>query len=156
MLSHSRPETNLDRLTDTLRQATSASTDLFYDFVTAACTRLPAMRRAGKAADFDRLVETGAWCDAALALMALEAPGWCIRRLINEDGEWFCSLSREPNLPAALDDTADANHQVLPLAILSAFLEARRRSLAAQAAGQSAVPAIRPAYAGAICCDNFS
>jgi hypothetical protein len=30
-------------------------------------------------------------------------------------------------LPLALDDTADARHQILPLAILGAFLEAQQK-----------------------------
>jgi hypothetical protein len=59
------------------------------------------------------LIKIGAWVDIALTLIELELPGWKLRRLIREDGEWFCSLSQQPNLPATLDDMA--------------FLEARRR-----------------------------
>jgi hypothetical protein len=73
-----------------------------------ACTRLP----AGKAARIDQLIDAGAWNDAALALIELELPAWKLRRLVYEDGEWLCSLSRQPNLPLALDDTADARHEV--------------------------------------------
>ena len=59
-----------------------------------------------------------AWNDAALALVELELPAWKLRRLVHENGKWHCSLSRHPNLPVALDDTATASHEVLPLAIL--------------------------------------
>jgi len=88
------------------------------------------MKRAGKAARIAQLIEAGAWDDAALALIELELPAWKLRRLVYEDGEWFCALSRQPNLPVALDDTVDASHEVLSLAILSAFVEARRRASA--------------------------
>jgi len=156
MLSDPKRDTILDDVADQLRQATTPAPGLLREVIARACIRLEAMRCAGKAKDLDRLIEDGAWCDAALALIELELPAWSVRRLVREDGEWFCSLSREPNLPAALDDTADASHPVLPLAILVAFVEARRRSIASQGTGRSPVPAVRPAYAGTICCDNFS
>src|SRR6476659_10952614 len=82
------------------------------------------------AARIDQLIEARAWDDAALALIELELPAWKLRRLVYEDGEWLCSLSSHPNLSVALDDTVDARHEVLPLAILSAFIEARRRASA--------------------------
>ena len=102
------------------------------------------------------MIEAGAWGDVALALIEIELPAWKLRRLIYEDGEWFCSLSKQPNLPVELDDTADGRHDVLPLAILSAFIEARRcKQLCArnQFADRAASPA---GIANAICCDNFA
>jgi hypothetical protein len=102
-----------------------------------------------------QLAATGAWTDATLALLELEEPQWKLRRLVREDGEWFCSLSRRPDLPIELDDTAEAHNELLPLAILDALAEAReknaiawgtRRPVASNAASQSAVT---PA------CDNF-
>ena len=56
------------------------------------------------AARIDQLIEARAWNDAALALVELELPAWKLRRLVYEDGEWHCSLSRQPNLPVALED----------------------------------------------------
>jgi hypothetical protein len=98
----------------------------------------------------------GAWLDAVLALIELELPSWKLRRLIREDGEWFCSLSQQPSLTVTLDDTADGTHEVMPLAILLAFLEARRRmSLAAQPVA-TAVPTVDPAPDTLISCDNFA
>jgi hypothetical protein len=58
-------------------------------------------------------------------------------------------------MPADLDDSADAAHQVLPLAILRAFLEARRRNNFATDSA-SAVPQLQPAAGGVVCCDNFA
>ena len=56
-----------------------------------------------------------------------------------------------------LDDNAFAGHEVLPLAILSAFVEAVRNQRAAPAA--SVTPPIRRERRPdphAVCCDNFS
>ena len=121
-----------------------------------ACPRfLPAHPSATKAR-VTRLIESGASCDAALAVLALELPQWKLRRLVYEDGEWTCSLSRQLGLPAELDEMAEAHHESLPLAILSAFVEARHRSFTAGEARPNSVPQIRPAQGYAICCDNFA
>jgi hypothetical protein len=56
-----------------------------------------------------------------LAVIALELPDWQLRRLEYESGEWFCSLSRQPNVPATFDDTADSNHELMAVAILRGF-----------------------------------
>ncbi|HYB05470.1 MAG TPA: hypothetical protein VED02_01870 [Methyloceanibacter sp.] len=147
----------LDALEDRLRRAHALTPDLISNVIADACTRLPAMKRAGKAARIDQLIEAGAWDDAALALIELELPAWKLRRLIYEDGKWLCCLSRQPNLPVALDDTADASHEVLPLAILSAFVEARRKASATRETSFQRVPPVRRRTSGyAICCDNFS
>jgi hypothetical protein len=102
------------------------------------------------------LIESGAFADAALALLDLELPQWKLRRLIREEDEWHCSISKQLGLPAELDDMAEANHESLSLAILSAFVEARRHSLTAGEARPKSVPQIRPAQGYAMCCDNFA
>jgi hypothetical protein len=48
----------------------------------------------GKTITLDRLIEAGAWTDAAITLIGFELPSWSVRRLACEDGEWLCSLSR--------------------------------------------------------------
>jgi hypothetical protein len=129
--------------------------DLFSDVVEATCRRLPVLKKSGLVARFKRLIETGAWTDAAIALVELEIPDRKVRRLVCEGGEWLCSLSRQPNLPMALDDTVEVSHEVLPLAILRAFLEARHRGRAAHATA-SAVPRLSAAPDRMFCCENFS
>jgi hypothetical protein len=150
----------LDRLDEAVRSASKPTHGLVSNIIAGACTRIPVLNKAAKAAGLDRLVESGAWADAALALIALELPGWTLRRLVHEDGQWHCSLSRQPNLPIALDDTADATHEVMPLAILLAFLQARRASMtAAQSFAAQSVPTVPPreaAFAGLVCCENFA
>lgn len=156
MLSNPKYEGRLDRLTEQLRLAPALTPDLISNVIADACTRLPVLNKAGKATRIDQLIEAGAWSDAALALIELELPEWKLRRLVYEDGEWFCSLSKQPNLPVVFDDTADACHEVLPLAILSAFLEARRTISAVRETSSPAVPQVRPTSGYAVCCDNFA
>ncbi len=146
---------DLDRLDDELRLAPVLAPELLRKVMESAGARLLSLRRSGKTARIDRLIEAGAWTDAAFALIQLEMPSWTVRRVIHENGNWLCSLSRQPNLPIDLDDTAEARHEVLPLAILRAFLEARRRnSVAPQII--AAVPQVRPAPDQIFCCDNFA
>jgi hypothetical protein len=118
----------LDLQMERLRIAAALTPDLIFDVIADVCTRFLVLKHAGNAANFDRFIEAGAWTDAALALIELELPAWRLRRLIYENGAWFCSLSKDLNLPLELDDTADARHDVLALAILSAFVTARRES----------------------------
>ena len=157
MLFNPNRESRLDRLADQVRLAPALTPDLISKVIADACTRLPVLSRAGKAARIDRFVEAGAWNDAVLALIELELPAWNLRRLVYEDGEWLCSLSKQPNLPMELDETADASHEVLALAILSAFLQAAHRTSAARETGLPTVPHVRATsdYA-VVCCDNFA
>jgi hypothetical protein len=146
--------TPLGLLADRLRAAPSADPEIFLSIV-RVCTRVATLRQAGKADHLDRLLANGAWTDAGLALLAMELPGWTVRRLVYEDGEWICSLSRQPNLPLAIDDTVDAHHPALPLAVLGALVEVRART-AAHAPSPSSVPQAKPALGHTQCCDNFA
>jgi hypothetical protein len=156
MRLYRKHDDRLAALADRVRNATSVDTELLSNVIEDACTRLPAMSRHGSAAALHRLIGAGAWTDVALAQIAVELPGWTVRRLVCEDGQWLCSLSRQPSLPVALDDTADASHAVLPLAILGAFLEARRRATAMPGIASQSVPRVRPASGYAVCCDSFA
>ena len=152
MVSTRDREALFDRLDNELRQACAPEQSLFAKIVADACTRIPLI--SGKAEAIARLIAAGAWTDAALALVALELPTWTVRRLAY-DGEWVCSLSRQPNLPEVLDDTADASHALMPLAILRAFLQARRMADGALHV-TSKVPQIAIGAGTAICCENFA
>src|ERR1700685_417664 len=93
-----------DRLDEELRGAPALVPGLFAKVIACACSRLPALQAAGPDARLDRLIAAGAWTDAALALVELELRAWSVRRLVCDDGQWLCSLTRQPNLPAVLDD----------------------------------------------------
>jgi hypothetical protein len=155
MLFNPKHQDHLERLIERLRLAPAVTSDLVSD-VMDVCTRLALLRKAGKAGPLDRLIGVGAWTDAALVVMALELPAWTLRRLVCEDGEWLCALSTQPNLPIELDATADARHEILPLAILSACLEARRRSNVAHESHSGAGPRVQSISDHAVCCDNFA
>jgi hypothetical protein len=144
-----------DRLDEELRVAPQLDRSLFTKIIVGACKRVPVLSKSAKAARIDRLIEAGAWTDAALAVIALELPDWQLRRLEYDSGQWLCALSRGPNLPAMLDDTADANHELMPLAILRAFFQARRMTEFAPRA-TSPVPQVSAAADGFVCCDNFA
>lgn len=145
----------LDRLDEELRLARAPMPKLFSRLVATACTRLPRLNKSGAAAGIERLTATGAWADAGLLLLELEIPAWKVRRLVCEDGEWLCSLSRRPNLPIALDQPVEGTHEILPLAILRAFVEVRRSELPA-AQSVARVPQVQPMPDQLICCDNFA
>jgi hypothetical protein len=113
---------SLDVLDNAIRNAPQPSLELLSKIINGACTRIPALARAESVTQVIRLAEMGAWTEATIALIRLELPRWTVRRLIYESGEWLCSLSQEPNMPVALDDCAEASHEVLPLAMGSAHL----------------------------------
>jgi hypothetical protein len=143
-------------LSDRLRDAHAVTTELMSDVIAEACRRFPSVGQADKTARIERLIGSGAWTDAALALIDLELPLWQVRRIAYDEGEWYCALSRERELPDWLDRSMEARHSDLALAILSAFVEAER--LAAPAS-RTSVPTVsrnaNPLYVP-VCCDNFS
>ena len=142
----------IDRLDDQLQAADAAAGHLFLRVMESAGERLSTIRRRGKTGQIDRLLEAGACTDAALALLNIELPDWKIRRLVLENGEWLCSLSRRPCVPIEFDETAEARHAVLWLALLRALLEARRLN----ATELISVPADAPLGPSTrFCCDNF-
>jgi hypothetical protein len=148
--------TLIEKIDEELRLAIQPSADVYSRIVATICTRIPALSRSENGSRIARLAEANAWTDAAIALLELELPAWQIRRLGHENEEWICSLSRQPNLPMALDDCAEAPHKVLPLAILRAFVEARRMACVSNEF-RPTVPRVRsPPLGYVVCCDNFS
>lgn len=105
-------------------------------------------------AQIERLIRSGARIDAALALIALELPQWQIRRIAYDGGEWHCALSRTRELADWLDQSAEARHADLALALLNALIEAQ------QIIAASCQPSTRQRAADTMClpmcCDNFS
>ena len=83
------------------------------------------MRQSQGTAQIERLIGSGAWTDAALAMIDLELPQWRLRRIAYDEGEWHCALSQQRELPDWLDQTIEAHHADLPLAILE---RVRRRA----------------------------
>lgn len=144
-------EVLLDDVDKDLRAAPSPTEDTFSKIIANACIRVPILRRVEMAAGLVRSIGAGAWTDAAIALIELELPTWRIRRLVYENGGWVCSLSRRPNIPVEFDDPADASHESMPLAMLRAFVVARRSVNRIK----TITPQGQPTE-GMLCCDNFT
>ena len=123
---HIRDINDFGALTRRLNDAAKADATLVGDVMDAACRRYPSLGQTAKTARLARLIQSGAWTDAAIALIDLELPFWQVRRLAYDDGEWYCALSRQRELPDWLDQSIEGRHADLALAILSAFVEARR------------------------------
>src|SRR3954453_15911415 len=142
-------------LSHRLRDTYTVTAEFLSDIIAKSCRRFPSTSQSGKAARVERLIQSGAWTDAALALIDLELPRWQVRRLAYDEGEWHCALSRERELPDWLDAGIEGCHSDLAVALLSAFVEVQ--ALAAEASRPS-VPSVRPALDPLyepLACDNF-
>jgi hypothetical protein len=144
-----------EELGERLRGAHVVTAGLMSEIVGTACRRFPSVGQSDKTARIERLISSEAWTDAALALIDLELPLWQVRRLAYDEGEWYCALSRERELPDWLDRSIEASHADLALAILGAFVEAERISAPASRPSVPTVSrAVNPLYEP-VCCDNF-
>jgi hypothetical protein len=143
-------------LGDRIREAGSVTAEFLFTIIGATCRRFPATRPNARTARVERLIQSGAWTDAALSLIDLELPQWQVRRLAYDDGEWHCALSRLRELPEWLDTPIETHHADLALAILGAFVEAQRVSAPPNRTSVPAVPQdANPLYEPA-CSDNFA
>jgi hypothetical protein len=146
---------DVGNLDDRLHSANAVTDELMSEVIAESCRRFPSAGQTDKTARIERLIGSGAWTDAALALIDLELTQWQVRRIAYDDGEWYCALSRERELPDWLDRSIEARHADLALAILSAFVDARH---ATAPSSRTSVPTVSrdasPHYAP-LCCDNF-
>jgi hypothetical protein len=150
-----REHHDLGALGDRLRNAPEANATLMAETIDTACRRFPSSGQSEKTARIEQLIRSEAWTDAALALIDLELPLWQIRRLAYDEGEWYCALSRQRELPDWLDQSIEARHADLSLAILSAFVEGQRVSAPATRPSVPAAPReVKPFYEP-VGCDNF-
>src|SRR6478609_8225086 len=131
-------------LDDQLRDAHAVTSELMTEIIGEACRRFPSVGQSRKSERIERLIQTEAWTDAALALIDLELPLWQVRRIAYDEGEWYCALSRERELPDWLDRSVEARHPDLALAIMSALIEAQRIS---SPSIETSVPVVRPSDA---------
>lgn len=153
LLSGNRDQRGLE---DRLRDAHAVTAELLSDVISEACWRFPPVRRTEKTARIERLIKSDAWTDAALALIELELPQWQVRRIVYDDGEWHCALSRQRELPEWLDQSIEARHADLPLAILRVFVDAQRVSAPSIRASVPTVPRGANLLYEPVCCDNFA
>src|SRR6478609_5725233 len=143
-------------LGDRIRDAYVVTAEFLSDIIHQTSRRFPSESRSSKAARVERLIQSGAWTDAALALIDLELPRWQVRRLAYDEGEWHCALSRLRELPEWLDQPIETHHADLALAILSAFVEAQRISVPSSRTSVPAVPQDASPLYEPVCTDNFA
>ena len=143
-------------LDDRLRDAYGVTAEFLSDIVSETCRRFPSNGGSAKAARVERLIQSQAWTDAALALIDLELPQWHVRRLAYDDGEWYCALSRQRELPDWIDQPIETRHADLALAIPSAFVEAQRVSSTSSRTSVPAVPQHANPHYEPVCSDNFA
>lgn len=129
---HDLPESDAQ-----LRDASMGTAEMMSELLDKALERFPFLRRTAKTARIERMIRSQAWTDAALALIDLELPQWQLRRIAYDGGEWHCALSHHRELPEWLDQSVDAHHAELPLAILTALADAR---LISAPSNRSSVP----------------
>src|SRR5437868_14567278 len=101
ILAERHPSIELD---DRLHNAHAVTAE-FISEIADTCRRAPSMRQTERATRLERLIQSGAWTDAALALIELELPQWQVRRLAYDEGEWHCALSCQRELPEWLDQS---------------------------------------------------
>ncbi|MDE2603071.1 MAG: hypothetical protein KGL62_11985 [Bradyrhizobium sp.] len=143
-------------LPDRLRDAKAVTSELLSSVIASVCRRFPSVGQPEKTAQVGRLMASEAWTDAVLTLLGIELPQWQVRRIAYDEGEWHCALSRERELPDWLDQSIEAHHPDLALAMLCAFVDAR---LAGMPSSQTSVPAVphdANASCALLCCDNFN
>src|SRR5437764_6237306 len=140
-------------LVDRLRNAPEANATLMAEIVDIACRRFTSSE---KSARVEQLIRSGAWTDAALALIDLELPLWQVRRIAYDEGEWYCALSRQRELPDWLDQSIETRHADLSLAILSAFFEAQRISTPSSRTSVPAVNRVASPLSDPVSSDNLA
>src|ERR1700704_1341933 len=143
-------------LNDRLRNANAVTAELILETIDETCRRFPSIGQSEKTARIERLIQTGGWTDAVLALIDLELPQWQVRRIAYDEGEWYCALSRERELPDWLDRSIEGHHPNLPLAILSPFVDAQRINTPKNRTSVPIVPRDANPLYEAVACDNFA
>jgi len=143
-------------LVNRLCDAHAVTAKLLHDVIRGTCRRFLSFRRAENSDRIEQLMKSGAWTDAVLALIELELPQWQVRRIVYDAGEWHCALSRQRELPDWLDQSIEARHADLSLAILIAFTEAQRVSEPPFRTSVPSVPGMANAPCTPVCCDNFA
>jgi hypothetical protein len=155
MLTKTHPQQVESALRRAILDAHTMTPELLSAIVGHACKRLSLLNRGSAPVDRLRdLLSAGAAVEALLDLVAIETPNWRVRRIALDDGEWYCMLSRNPELPIELSDAVEAHHLSLPCAIALALMEAQAEGV--QIPSDVRAPKAAPTSMHVVCCDNFA
>ncbi len=144
----------LDQIVARLDEAERLSNGLWAEVLGALAERISFMAGRPSVSRLHTFAADGAWVDAAFALIELELPAWQLRRIVSDDGEWYCALSRATCVPEWLDQAVEASHRDLAVALLKVAIEAMREGDRRVARRPLTVPQIREPRQF-LCCDNF-
>lgn len=145
---------NSDFFAERLRNAPVLTASLVGEVMDVVCRHHSHPGQTAAIARLERLIAEQAWTEVALRLIDLELPGWQLRRLAYDSGEWHCALSQQREMPEWLDHQVEGCHPDRPAALLGAFIEALRISAPV---GHSSVPAVpQESVPSLLCCDDFA
>jgi hypothetical protein len=133
----------------------NATASVFAVLRTTWCKRLNAMAYTAAVEHLDHLIASGAWTDAALALIAIELPRWKLRRLSYDEGEWHCALSSQREMPDWLDASIEAHHPDMAMAILDALRDVIRSDASSHLTTAPSQPLQSQAFEPMLC-DNYA
>lgn len=139
-----------------LHAANGMTRELMSEIIDKACRRFPSLGQRERTARLTRLIDAEAWADVALDLIELELPMWQVRRIAYDEGEWYCALSQQRELPDWLDQSVEARHSDLSLALLCAFIDARALTAPADRTGVPSVARALDRLYEPLPCENFS
>lgn len=142
-------------LSERLGAAETVTRKLMLEVIDKACRRFPSLGQREKTARLARLIDAEAWADAALTLIELELPLWQVRRIAYDEGEWHCALSRQRELPDWLDQSIEARHADLALALLCTFVEAQTVTISTTRPSVPSVPRELNPRCEPVSCENF-
>ena len=142
-------------LGEKLRAADEMTPELMAEILNVTRRRVLLRGHRAKLLRLKELIDGRAWTDAALVLIELELPLWQIRRIAYDVAEWHCALSRQRELPDWLDQSIEARHPNLALAILTAFVEAQR-AMPLSRPGVPVLPREPDPDGIPLCCENFA
>lgn len=138
-----------------LSTASLPNAAVFEQIIADVCERLLPDRNGG-VARIRAMIAASAWTDAALSLLAAEAPQWQLYRLAYDDGEWHCALSRRRGLPEWLDDAVEAHHPDRAIALLLALVDVKASTTAAPQVSRGATHPTDASDSVLVCCENFA
>lgn len=151
---------NLGQTCGALKDAIGASDDvsaaLMHTVLDLVAPRCATPDRAARITRINALIEAEAWSDAALAIAALDR-AHAVRRIVRDDGEWYCTIGSQWPVPDWLDHNTWYSHPVLPLAIMGAVVDAlSQNESAAPAATWRQLPGREHGDAiASFGCDNY-
>lgn len=154
MYSNSENSSQLAAIAQELCVNEHASADLLCSIAKKTCQRFP--KESANFAQISKLIAAGAFTEAVLTLVEFELPQWKLRRLAYDEEQWRCALSRQRKLPEWLEQSVEANHTDLTLAIALAYIKVLNSDEAPRRPTGRTVPEVRARRFETLQCENYA